>query len=85
MSNCDVADKSLQSRFRKDLRDKTHIFVYGKFFSVRSCDTCGFLSAVLKCIESKVSELRYFFSRSPNSKDATLILRTFFSWKKVVV
>jgi hypothetical protein len=43
------------------------------------------LSAVLKRIETEVSELRYFFSRSPNSKDATLILRTFFSWKKVVV
>jgi hypothetical protein len=40
---------------------------------------------MLKGIKTKISEFRNFLPWCPNTKNSALILRTFFSRKKVVI
>ena len=85
MTNCDVANQALKGALRKDLRDKAHVFVNEDLLAIGGCDTGRLLSAVLKRVKTEESKLRDFFTWSPHTEYATLVLRPFFVREQIVI
>ncbi len=74
MPDRDVAAEAEQGRLVEDLGNQPEILVRDDGGPVAHRDTGGFLTAVLKGVESEISHFGNIFTRRPDADDAAFVL-----------